>query len=155
MPAVIDVRVVPDAFDVAAETARLRGASTGAIVSFTGICRDEGGRLAALEIEHYPGMADAEIRRVAEEAAARSPVSAITVIHRYGRIAAGDDIVLVAAASEHRDAAFDAARYLMDYLKTRAPFWKREIRADGSAGEWVGHKAADDEAAERWAPPRD
>lgn len=153
--ALIDIRVEAGPFDMAAEVARIRSAGVGAIVTFTGACRDEGGRLSALEIEHYPGMAEAELRRVAEETASRTPVTAITVVHRYGRIAVGDDIVLVAAASEHRQAAFEAAHYLMDYLKTHAPFWKREIRTDGTVGAWVGHNAADEKAAERWsAPPR-
>ena len=104
-------------------------ADVGAVVSFVGLCRDEGGRLAALEIEHYPGMAEEEIARVAREAEARWPLLGVTVIHRFGRIAPGEQIVLVAVAAAHRGAAFAAAELLMDYLKTRAPFWKRAIRA--------------------------
>ncbi len=120
MPILVRIQTAP--FDVAAETIRLKALpQVGAIVTFTGVCRDEGGRLAALELEHYPGMAEAEITRIAEEAAARWPVAGLTVIHRTGRIAVGDDIVLVAAASSHREAAFAAANYLMDFLKTRAP----------------------------------
>lgn len=147
----IIVRVQPGAFDAASEVARLRTLpGVGAVVTFTGVCRDEGGRLAALELEHYPGMAESEISRIACEAADRWPIAAITVIHRHGRIAVGDDIVLVAAASEHREAAFAAAGYVMDFLKTSAPFWKREIAVDGSAGEWVGARTADATATDRW-----
>lgn len=147
----IVVRIEPGGFDAAVETDRLRALpGVGAIVTFTGVCRDEGGRLAALEIEHYSGMAEAEIRRIAKEAAERWPVGAMTIIHRYGRIAVGDEIVLVATASEHREAAFAAAGYVMDFLKTSAPFWKREIAVDGSAGEWVDARDTDDTATKRW-----
>jgi molybdopterin synthase catalytic subunit len=146
------VRIQSDAFDVTAEVARLTAgrADIGGIVSFTGLCRDEGGRLAALELEHYPGMAEEEIARVANEAARRWPLLGLTAIHRYGLIRPGEDIVLVIAASAHRRAAFEAADFLMDFLKTRAPFWKREHLLDGSIGGWVEAKAADDEAAARW-----
>jgi molybdopterin synthase catalytic subunit len=148
-PAIV-VRVEAGAFDIAREVAALRALSqVGAIVTFTGVCRDEGGTLAALELEHYPGMAEAEIRRTADEAAARWPLAGISVIHRFGRIAVGDDIVLVATASTHREAAFAAASFLMDYLKTRAPFWKKEHRVD-AGGKWVAARAADDAAAQRW-----
>ena len=122
----------------------------GAVVSFTGLCRDEDGRLSALELEHYPGMAEAEIARVAAEAAARWPLMGLVAIHRYGLIRPGEQIVLVLAASAHRRAAFEAADFMMDYLKTRAPFWKREHHADGTQGEWVEAKADDDDAARRW-----
>ncbi|MBN9442353.1 molybdenum cofactor biosynthesis protein MoaE [Bosea sp. (in: a-proteobacteria)] len=123
----------------------------GAVVSFTGLCRDEAGTLAALELEHYPGMAEAEIGRVAEEAVARWPLIGLVAIHRYGLIRPGEQIVLVLAASAHRRAAFEAADFMMDYLKTRAPFWKREHRADGTLGGWVEAKGEDDDAAERWS----
>jgi molybdopterin synthase catalytic subunit len=147
----IEARVQAGAFDVSAESARLSaGPDVGAVVTFTGICRTDGGRLKGLELEHYPGMAEDEMARVAREAAARWPISGAIAVHRYGRIAAGEDIVLVVTASAHRAAAFAAAEFLMDWLKTRAPFWKREIFADGSAGPWVEAKAADDEAADRW-----
>jgi molybdopterin synthase catalytic subunit len=147
----IVVKVDPGPIDVADEMARLRQiGQVGALVTFTGICRDEGGRLAALELEHYPGMAEAEILRIAQEAAARWPLIAITVHHRHGRIAVGDDIVLVVTASSHREAAFAAANFLMDYLKTSAPFWKKEHAVSGDAGEWVGASEADDDAAGRW-----
>jgi molybdopterin synthase catalytic subunit len=148
--ATIRVAVQREAFDMAREAAALRGAraDTGAVVTFTGICRDEGGTLAALELEHYPAMAEAELTRIAEEAARRWPIGAATIIHRHGRIAPGEDIVLVVTASPHRAAALEAASFLMDYLKTRAPFWKKEITREG--GEWVAAKDSDDEAAERW-----
>ena len=147
----IGVRVQADGFDTAAEIKLLRSrAGVGAVVTFAGICRNEGGRLAALELEHFPGMAEAELSRIADEAAARWPLAGITVIHRHGRIVVGDEIVLVATASEHREAAFAAASFLMDYLKTNAPFWKREIRSDGSAGDWIGAHKRDEAAADKW-----
>jgi molybdopterin synthase catalytic subunit len=147
------VRIQREDFDLGAEVAALaRGnANIGAVVSFTGLCRDESGRLAALELEHYPGMAEAEIARVAAEATARWPLSGLLAIHRFGLIRPGEQIVLVIAASSHRREAFEAADFLMDYLKTRAPFWKREHLADGSIGGWVEAKADDDRAAERWS----
>ena len=151
-PSTPDIRVQAGSFDLTAESDRLtRGrADIGAVVAFTGYCRDEGGALAALELEHYPGMAEAEIGRLAGDAAARWPLLGLTIIHRYGRIAPGEPIVLVLAASAHRAAAFEAASFLMDYLKTRAPFWKKVHHADGSEGDWVAAKHADDAAAARW-----
>ena len=139
-------------FDVAAEIAKLTAgrADVGAVVTFSGLCRDEAGALAALELEHYPGMAEAEIGRIAAEATKRWPLQGLTAIHRYGKIEPGENIVLVVAASSHRHAAFEAASFLMDYLKSRAPFWKKEHRADGSEGGWVDAKEADEEAARRW-----
>ncbi len=147
------IRVQPESFDAGAEGAALtRGRrDVGAVVTFTGFCRDEAGTLAALEIEHYPGMAEAEIATVVAEAERRWPLLGVTAIHRYGRIAPGEPIVLVVTASRHRDAAFQAASFLMDYMKTRAPFWKKEHRANGAAGDWVAAKVTDDEAAERWS----
>ena len=152
MSCAIRIVVQAEPFDTAAELAAIRnaGANVGAVVSFSGICRDESGRLAALELEHYPGMAETEIERIAQEAAERWPVDALTVIHRHGKIMPGDDIVLVLAASSHRQAAFDAASFLMDFLKTRAPFWKKEHLADGRAGDWVDAREADDDALARW-----
>ena len=147
------VSIQAEPFDVAAEIARFEAAlagRAGAVVTFTGLCRDEGGRLAALELEHYPGMAQAELERVAAEADARWPVLASRVIHRHGLVRPGEGIVLVLAASAHRRAAFEAASFLMDYLKTRAPFWKREHLADGTVGGWVEAAAADARAAEAW-----
>jgi molybdopterin synthase catalytic subunit len=146
------IRIQAEDFDAGAEIAALvRGRTDiGAVVTFTGLCRDEGGRLAALELEHYPGMAQAEISRVVEEACRRWPLSGVTVIHRHGRIEPGQNIVLVVTASTHRRAAFEAGEFLMDYLKTRAPFWKRERLIDGDAGGWVVAKEEDDSAADRW-----
>ncbi len=146
------IRIQAEPFDAATETAALTGgtADIGAVVAFTGLCRDEGGRLAALELEHYPGMAEAEIGRIAAQAQARWPLLGVTVIHRFGRIAPGEGIVLVLTASAHRQAAFEAASFLMDYLKTQAPFWKREHLKDGSVGAWIDAKEADDRATERW-----
>ena len=150
------VRLQREAFDVAAETAALTAARTdiGAVVTFTGLCRAEenGEPIAALSLEHYPGMAEAEIERHVDAACARWPLLGVTVIHRFGRIKPGEPIVLVATASSHRDAAFAAAQFLMDYLKTRAPFWKQVEKASGTA--WVDAKAADDRAAERWVLAR-
>src|SRR3712207_2621881 len=146
------IHVQREDFDVGDEIAAISAERTdiGAVVTFTGVCRDEEGRLAALELEHYAGMAEAEIARVAGEAGARWPLQGVTVIHRYGKIAPGENIVLVVTASAHRGAAFAAAEFLMDYLKTRAPFWKREHLADGSSGGWVDAAAQDDDAVERW-----
>src|ERR687894_1235313 len=146
------IHVQREDFDIADEIAAITAERTdiGAVVTFTGVCRDEDGRLAALELEHYAGMAETEIARVAEEAGGRWPLQGVTVIHRFGTIAPGENIVLVVTASAHRGAAFAAAEFLMDYLKTRAPFWKREHLADGGKGEWVEAAAADDRAAERW-----
>ncbi|MBX3553216.1 MAG: molybdenum cofactor biosynthesis protein MoaE [Pseudolabrys sp.] len=148
----VTIRVQPDDFDIAAEIAALtRGrADIGAVVSFTGICRGGSGdeAIAAMTLEHYPGMVEAEIARHVEEACARWPLQGVTVIHRYGRVVPGDNIVLVLAASVHREAAFQAAEFLMDYLKTQAPFWKSEERADGRS--WVEAQAHDDDATARW-----
>jgi molybdopterin synthase catalytic subunit len=119
-------------------------------VTFSGLCRDEEGTLAALELEHYPGMAEAEITRIAAQAIERWPLAGLVAIHRFGRVRPGENIVLVVAASKHRRAAFEAAEFMMDYLKSSAPFWKREHRLDGVEGEWVSAKESDDHAAERW-----
>lgn len=123
----------------------------GAVASFLGLCRDEGGRLAALELEHYPGMAEEEIARIATEAGARWPLSGLTIVHRFGLIRPGERIVIVAAAASHRKEAFGAADFVMDFLKTSAPFWKREHRADGATGDWVAATDEDARAAEAWA----
>ncbi|MFC3071776.1 molybdenum cofactor biosynthesis protein MoaE [Shinella pollutisoli] len=149
----ITVRVGPEDFDVAAETARLTAgrADIGAVVAFTGLCRNEDGRLSGLELEHYPGMAEAEIYRICGEAVARFSLTAVTAIHRVGRIAPGENIVLVLAAAPHRHAAFDGASFVMDYLKTSAPFWKKEHFTDGSAGGWVEAKDSDDRARDKWS----
>src|SRR5271157_4003596 len=147
-----DVRVQREDFDAGAEAAALAGGrkDVGALVTFVGYCRDEGGRLAALELEHYPGMAEEQMARVAREAEQRWPLIGVTAIHRYGRIAPGERIVLVAVASAHRGEAFAAAEMLMDFLKTRAPFWKRAVRADGVVEGWVEAKVEDDASAARW-----
>ncbi|MGH6768187.1 MAG: molybdenum cofactor biosynthesis protein MoaE [Xanthobacteraceae bacterium] len=150
------VRLQREAFDIAAETAALSRGRTdiGAVVAFTGICRGEenGAPIAALTLEHYPDMAAAEIARHVEEAQRRWSLLGVSVIHRYGRIAPGEGIVLVLTASSHRQDAFAAAEFLMDYLKTRAPFWKQVEQAGCTS--WVAAKDADDDAAERWQTPR-
>ena len=139
-------------FDVGHEIAALTKGriDIGAVVSFSGICRgsENGEPIAALTLEHYPGMAEAEIKRHADEAISRWPLSGLTVIHRVGRIVPGENIVLVLAASAHRQAAFEAAEFLMDYLKANAPFWKREESATGTS--WVEAHHHDDDAAARW-----
>jgi molybdopterin synthase catalytic subunit len=149
------IRIQREPFDVASETAKLTRGRTdiGAIVTFTGICRgDENGKpIVALTLEHYPGMAEQEIARHVEEAQQRWPLLGVTVIHRHGRLTPGEDIVLVIATSSHRQAAFAAAEFLMDYLKTRAPFWKQVEQTDNKI--WVEARDADDAAAARWRPP--
>ncbi|WP_416796105.1 molybdenum cofactor biosynthesis protein MoaE [Ciceribacter azotifigens] len=152
MTVVPDIRVQREDFDATAETAALTAGrrDIGAVVSFVGLCRDEAGTLSALELEHYPGMAEAEMRRIAGIAVERFGLMGLTAIHRYGRIAPGENIVLVLAAAPHRQAAFDGAAFMMDYLKTSAPFWKKEHRRDGTAGDWVSAKDADTEALDKW-----
>lgn len=152
MSANLTVRIQRDDFDAAAESAKLvRGqADVGAIVAFSGICRGGEGEdaIAAMTLEHYPGMAEAEIMRHVQEAARRWPLQGASVIHRHGRMVPGDNIVLVVTASRHRAAAFAAAEFIMDFLKTSAPFWKHEERAGGA--RWVEAKAEDDAARARW-----
>jgi molybdopterin synthase catalytic subunit len=151
------MRLQQEPFDAAAEARALTHGRTdiGAVVTFTGICRgDENGEpIAGLTLEHYPGMAEAEIGRHIEAAMRRWSLHGVTVIHRYGRITPGEDIVLVVTASSHRHDAFAAAEFLMDYLKTRAPFWKQvELTAGGAvSGSWVDAKTSDDAAADRWS----
>src|SRR5271154_3587347 len=151
MTAPVTIRIQEGDFDVAQEIAALSKGRTdiGAVVSFSGICRGKDGDepIAALTLEHYPGMAEAEIMRHAQEAMSRWPLNGLTVIHRFGRIEPGQNIVLVVTASSHRQAAFHAAEFLMDYLKTNAPFWKREESADGTS--WVEARHHDDDAAAR------
>ena len=148
----VTVRIQREAFDPSAESAKLTRGRTdiGAVVTFTGVCRgDENGKpIAALTLEHYPGMAEQEIARHVDEARGRWPLLGVTVIHRHGRIAPGEDIVLVVTASAHREAAFAAAEFLMDFLKARAPFWK-QVDAAGKAN-WVEARETDDELAARW-----
>jgi len=151
MAATISLQAGP--FDAGAEVTKLTRGRTdiGAVVTFTGICRgdENGAPIAALTLEHYPVMAEGEIARHVEEAQRRWSLLGTTIIHRYGRIAPGEDIVLVVTASSHRHDAFASAEFLMDYLKTRAPFWKHIEQAGG--GTWVAAKSTDDAAADRWA----
>jgi molybdopterin synthase catalytic subunit len=146
------IRIQQPDFDIGQEIAALSNGRTdvGAVVSFSGICRgsENGEPIAALTLEHYPGMAEAEIGRHADEALSRWPLQGLTIIHRFGRIAPGENIVLVVTASSHRQAAFEAAEFLMDYLKTNAPFWKREESEKGTS--WVEARDRDDAAAARW-----
>ncbi|MGA8969061.1 MAG: molybdenum cofactor biosynthesis protein MoaE [Pseudolabrys sp.] len=152
----VTVRLQSEPFDAAVEVARLASGRTdiGALVTFTGVCRgsEDGEPIAALTLEHYPGMAESEIERHVAEANKRWPLLGVTVVHRYGRIEPGENIVLVVTASSHRQEAFAAAEFLMDYLKTYAPFWKQVDKADGKS--WVDAKAIDDTAAERWSVSR-
>jgi molybdopterin synthase catalytic subunit len=153
MPAAIRLQTAD--FDAAAEAAQLTRGRTdiGAVVTFSGICRGGGEPpVTAITLEHYPGMAEAEIARHVAEAEARWSLLGVTVIHRHGRLAPGDNIVLVVTAAAHRADAFAAAEFLMDYLKTRAPLWKKEEWQAGSA--WVEAKPADDSAADRWTARR-
>jgi molybdopterin synthase catalytic subunit len=150
------IRLQREDFDVGTEVAALTRGRTdvGAVATFTGICRDRdgGADVAAMTLEHYPGMAEAEIARHVADAQARWPLLGVTVIHRFGRLVPGENIVLVVTAAAHREAAFAAAEFLMDYLKTRAPFWKKEEQAEGA--QWVAAKGSDDAAAERWTVKR-
>jgi molybdopterin synthase catalytic subunit len=144
------IRVQREDFDIGAEITRLKTGRSdiGAIVTFTGTVRDQDGAVAAMTLEHYPGMTEAELARVEAEACARFALQASLIVHRYGALKPGDNIVLVATASEHREAAFEAARFLMDYLKTSAPFWKREEGPSGA--RWVEAEARDETATARW-----
>ena len=143
----MSVRVQREAFDLGAELAGF-GRGAGAVVTFSGLVRDEGGRLVALEIEHYPGMTEKAIAAMMDQAMVRWNLADALVIHRYGRLAGGEAIMMVATAAAHRAEAFAAAEFLMDYLKSRAPFWKKELGADGEA--WVAAKADDEAALKRW-----
>ncbi len=144
------VRVQADPFDPGAELAGFAQGrtDTGAVVTFSGIVRDAGGTLAAMEIEHYPGMTGRAIGAIVDEAATRWSLTDALVIHRHGRLAPGEVIMMVATAAPHRAAAFAAAEFLMDYLKSRAPFWKKEHRS-GSA-RWVAAQDDDEAALDRW-----
>jgi molybdopterin synthase catalytic subunit len=148
----VTIRIQEADFDVAQEISTLTKGRTdiGAVVSFSGICRgsENDEPIAALTLEHYPDMAEAEIARHAETALSRWPLTGLTVIHRIGRIVPGENIVLVLTASAHRQAAFAAAEFLMDYLKANAPFWKREESTAGTS--WVEARHHDDDAAARW-----
>ena len=152
MTAAVTIRIQEADFDIGHEIAALTKSRTdvGAVVTFSGICRgsENGEPIAALTLEHYPGMAEAEIQRHADEAMARWPLQGLSVIHRVGRIVPGENIVLVVTASQHRQAAFEAAEFLMDYLKTNAPFWKREESPKGTS--WIEARGHDETAAKRW-----
>lgn len=150
----MSVRVQASDFEVGHEVRQLTAGRTdiGAIVTFTGTVRGENGAgetITGMTLEHYPGMTEAELERIEAEAQRRWPLQASLIIHRYGALRPGDNIVLVVTASPHRHAAFEAASFLMDFLKTRAPFWKNEARADGSGG-WVDAREADHGALDRW-----
>ena len=152
MTAHMTIRIQQADFDIAREISALTKGRTdiGAVVSFSGVCRgsEDDQTVSALTLEHYPGMAEAEITRHAQTAMSRWPLTGLTVIHRVGRITPGENIVLVVTTSRHRQAAFQAAEFLMDYLKANAPFWKREETAAGTA--WVDARSHDDAAAARW-----
>lgn len=146
------VRIQAEPFDTGTEIARLTdGSAAGAVVTFTGLCRADGetGTITAMTLEHFPGMAEEELSRIEAEARRRWPLLDSLVIHRHGRLVPGDPIVLVVTLSAHREAAFEAANFLMDYLKTSAPFWKKEESAGGE--QWVAAKDSDDDARGRWA----
>lgn len=146
------ITVQTDDFDVGAEIAALQnGGEVGAVASFVGCVRADGG-VTALELEHYPGMTEASIAAIVDEARSRWPLLGVRVIHRVGRLPVGARIVLVAVASAHRGAAFEACEFVMDYLKTRAPFWKKAFTAHGD--HWVEARASDDSAAARWRSGR-
>ena len=149
----MSARVQHEDFDIGAEVARLVAgrADIGAVVTFSGIVRNEngGGPIAGMTLEHYPGMTEKELASVEAEASVRWPLQASLIVHRVGTLRPGDNIVLVVTASAHREAAFAAAAFLMDYLKTRAPFWKKELGADGKE-HWVEARASDETAAEQW-----
>lgn len=143
----ITIRIQSEDFDVGVEIAKINAAGTGAVATFTGFVRPDDA-LTALTLEHYPQMTEREIARIAEDAQMRWPLLGITILHRIGRLVPGEQIVLVAVAAQHRAAAFQACEFLMDYLKTKAPFWKQEERA--GAVTWVAERASDTDAAGRW-----
>ena len=141
--------VQTEAFDLGAESnAFAAGTKAGAIVTFTGIVRDNGGTLSAMQIEHYPGMTERAIAAIMDQPVARWTLTDALVIHRHGTLAAGDPNMMVATAAPHRADAFAAAEFLMDYLKSRAPFWKKEISSDSA--DWVAAKDTDEDALKRW-----
>jgi molybdopterin synthase catalytic subunit len=147
----MEVRIDPARFDAGAELNRFsaRAAGAGAVVSFSGLVRGDGG-LAAMEIEHYPGMTEKAVAAMLAEAAGRWGLTDALVIHRHGRMTPGEPIMMVATAARHREAAFAAAEFLMDYLKSRAPFWKKETGPDGAT--WVAARDEDEDALRRWSP---
>ncbi len=145
------VKVQREDFDIALEVERLIGghSDVGAIVTFTGRVRGDEGRIATVTLEHYPGMTEAELSRIETEARSRWPLQEALIVHRVGELAPGDNIVLVVTVSAHRQAAFEAAGFLMDFLKTRAPFWKKETCVSGES-MWVEARFTDESAARRW-----
>ena len=144
------VQQEPFDFGVEAEAFATGAGGAGAVVTFTGVVREaDSGAMAVMEIEHYPGMTEKALEKIASEAIARWDLTDALVIHRHGRLVPGDQIMMVATAARHRVAAFEAAEYLMDYLKSRAPFWKKEILQNG-AEDWVAAKSADEDALRRW-----
>ncbi|MEM8570378.1 MAG: molybdenum cofactor biosynthesis protein MoaE [Pseudomonadota bacterium] len=149
----MSVRVQREDFDLGVELTTLRSGrhEIGALVSFTGLVRElaDGAPISGMELEHYPGMTERALRQIEIDAAARWPLQASLIIHRYGPLAPGDQIMMVATASAHRQVAFEAAEFLMDYLKSRAPFWKKE--QTGSGGHWVDARTTDEAALQRWA----
>ena len=153
------IRVQQEDFDIGAEIAALKGTRTdiGAIVTFTGTVRRHNGEVAgevtAMTLEHYPGMTEKQLEAIEAEARKRWKLDASLIVHRHGRLEPGEQIVLVVTASSHRQAALEACAFLIDWLKTKAPFWKLEEGAEGA--HWVEARASDDEAAERWqaGPP--
>ena len=151
------IRVQEADFDIGAEFARISAGRTdiGGIAAFVGLVRDltDGQATSAMTLEHYPGMTERQIAHIEEEARRRWPLDDVTIIHRIGRLAPGDRIVLVLTASAHRQAALEACQFLIDWLKTKAPFWKREESAQGT--RWVEARASDDQAAERWTAAAD
>jgi molybdopterin synthase catalytic subunit len=152
----LKVSVQPDDFDVGAELQQLRAATpqAGALVNFVGLVREvaSDGRLSEMVIEHYPGMTEKALQQIAQQAAQRWPLLGIRMIHRVGSLVAQAQIVLVAVTSLHRQAAFEACTFMMDYLKTEAPFWKKEV---GDFGEhWVEARASDEQAKQQWKLPK-
>jgi len=146
----MDIRVQAEPFDLGVEAKAFaaRQSGMGAVVTFTGIVRDLDGDLRAMEIEHYPGMTEAALTAIAEEAQARWRIGDALILHRYGRLAPDDMIMMVATSARHRGDAFEAAAFLMDFLKSRAPFWKKEVT--GGEARWVAARDEDEDALSRW-----
>ena len=144
----IKIAVGPEDFDIGAETLRVAGQGGGAIASFIGQVRDDG-KLASLELEHYPAMTQKALREIAETALSEWPLHAVTIIHRVGALAVGENIVLVVTGADHREAAIESCSFIMDRLKTVAPFWKKETRTDG-ATKWIEERESDIAAAGKW-----
>ena len=145
-----DIRLQTAPFDYGAESTRIaaEASGAGAVVTFLGLVRDDQGRLTAMEIEHYPGMTERALAAIAQEVGQRWALARVTIIHRHGRLLPGEAIMMVGTAARHRAAAFAAADFLMDYLKSRAPFWKKEFHATGA--DWVAARDEDEAALRRW-----